>query len=332
MKPINVPSNVRVDGTRPHPVGADSAVSELGAGRRVHEDLPTVSVVIPAHNAQAYLAETIESVFAQTFPPQEVIVVNDGSTDGTADVVATFADRIRVVTLPGRGAAAARNAGAQVASGAWLAFVDADDTWLPEKLDRQIARVLESGVDIVYSDRFNIGDRGDLPSIQSDVQRMYEGDVFLDLLLTGNHITLSSAMLRTDLFRSMGGFSETLKNAEDWDLWIRIADGHRVAACPEPLVRYRFHKGMKSGNPLRMQAARNDIVGRALASARGRQLPPAIRRRIRGETARTNGADAARRGAWRLACVEYGRSLMAWPFQAVLYRDIARLLLGRARG
>ncbi len=290
-----------------------------------------MSVVIPARDAESFIAETVESVLAQTRPPVEVIVVDDGSTDGTADVLRRFGERIRVLTQPWHGAAAARNAGAAVASGTWLAFLDADDTWLPEKLERQLAVAAAQRVGMVFSDRYNVGARGGLPPVQSQLQRMYSGDVFLDLLVLGNHITLSSAIVRADLFRSLGGFSETLTHAEDWDFWIRLAEGHRVGVCHEPLVCYRLHQGMKSSNPHRMQAARDEIVRRALRSARGRALSSWRKRRIRAATARTNGFDAARAGEGRLAVRAYSRSLMGWPFDGELFRDIARLLLGRGR-
>ena len=289
----------------------------------------SVSVVVPVHNAEAFVAETIESVLAQTVPPMEIIAVDDGSTDGTAAILRGFGDQVQVLSRSGRSAASARNAGAAAATGVWLAFVDADDTWLPNKLERQLAFTDDPRVGMVYTDRFNIGDRGDLPAIQSEIQHMYAGDVFLDLLLLGNRITLSSVMVRRDLFNALGGFYEGLRNAEDWDLWVRLSADHQVAVCDEPLLRYRFHRGMKSGNPQRMQVARREVIRRALLTPRGRALPLVTRRRILAETARTNGFDAARRGARWLAWQEYGRSLATWPFHGALYGDLARLLLGR---
>src|SRR5206468_1276757 len=147
----------------------------------------------------------------------------------------------------------------------------------------------------------------------------YAGDVFVDLLLLGNRITLSSVLLRADVFRALGGFAEHLKNAEDWDLWVRVAEANRVAACAEPLVCYRFHEGMKSGDPQRMQ------------TPRGRTLPLATRKRIVAATARTNAWDASRRGAGTLACREYLRALAAWPFDYGVYHDMLRFILGRHR-
>jgi glycosyltransferase involved in cell wall biosynthesis len=289
----------------------------------------TVSVIIPAHDAEAFIAETLDSVLAQTAPAAEILVVADRCSDGTVDVVGRYAQHVRLLLGDAGSAAASRNTGARAATGEWLAFLDADDLWLPDKLDRQLRVVGDPRTALIYTDRYNIGSRGDLPEIQGRIQPLYSGDVFVDLLLLGNHITLSSVLVNREVFLRLGGFDETLRNAEDWDMWIRVAAAHTVAACPEPLVRYRFHPGMKSGNPERMRAARVTITERALGSQRGLQLPGSVRRRIRAGTARTNGADAARRGAKRLAWSEYLRSATIWPFDIDLYRDVARLVLGR---
>jgi glycosyltransferase involved in cell wall biosynthesis len=295
----------------------------------VSDELPTVSVVIPVHNAASFIEEAVESVLCQSVRPHQIIVVDDGSTDGTADILRTFGGRIQVTSHRYGSAAASRNAGVARADGAWVAFLDADDVWLPEKLERQLALTADDRVGLVYTDRFNIGSRGNLPGIQSDIQPPYSGDVFLDVLVHGNRITLSSVIVRTALFRALGGFSETLRNAEDWDLWIRLSESHHVAVCLEPLVRYRFHAAMKSSNPARMQMARRTIVRGALELPRGSRLPAATKRRILGATARTNGSDAARRGAVWLALQEFVRSAVAWPFDPELYREVVRLALGR---
>jgi glycosyltransferase involved in cell wall biosynthesis len=288
-----------------------------------------VSVVIPAHNAEAFTRETLDSVLAQTVRPCEIIVVADCCTDGTTDAVREYAGHVRLLFSDAGSAAAARNAGARGATAEWLAFLDADDCWLPEKLERQLERALDPDTALVYTDRYNFGNLGDLPEIHGTIQPLFAGDVFVDLLLLGNHITLSSVMVRRAVFLELGGFTETLKNAEDWELWIRLAAGHRVEACAEPLVRYRLHASSKSMNPEKMRVARLQVTESALGSARGRRLPAVTRRRIRAATARTNGSDAARRGATQLAWSEYVRSAMTWPFDAELYRDVARLMLGR---
>jgi hypothetical protein len=140
---------------------------------------------------------------------------------------------------------------------------------------------------------------------------------------------MSTALVRTTLLHELGGFCESLHNAEDWDLWIRLAESHRVEACREPLVRYRFHGAMKSGNPVRMQLARRAIIMRGLQLARGLRLTATMKRRVIATMARTNGSDAARHGATQLAWQQFGLSALAWPFDVELYRCMARLALSR---
>jgi len=253
-----------------------------------------VSVIIPAHNAAAFIGEAIASALNQTYRNVEIIVVNDGSTDDTLRVLAPFADRIALFEQSEGCPAKARNRGARAASGSWLAFLDADDVWLPHKLERQLSRI-EPDTVLVYSNRYNIGTLDGLPEIQSDLQPMYEGDVFLDLLLMGNVITTSSVLVRRDVFNELGGFSEdpAIPLAEDWDLWIRVAAEHPIAVCAEPLVKYRLHPAGASHDVERMNQSRSVIVERALTLE------------------------------------AYSRARLWWPFDWGSYKDVLRVCLGR---
>jgi glycosyltransferase involved in cell wall biosynthesis len=294
-----------------------------------HGHAPTISVVIPAYNSEPFIAEAIESVLAQTVPPDEVIVVDDGSTDGTADALQRFGSRVQLLQQANKGPSAARNRGASAARGTWLAFIDADDTWLPTKLQRQLEIASAEKVKMVYTDRFNIGNKGALPDVQSEVQRLYRGDVFLDLLQEGNHISLSSVLIETELFQALGGFAEHIRSGEDWDLWIRLAERHRIGVVDEPLLRYRFHATMSSGAPRKMRVGRNEVVARALATPRGQALGGRVRRRIRSVVAMTNANDASKHGDKSLALAEYARALALDPAYGAVYADVLRFILGR---
>jgi glycosyltransferase involved in cell wall biosynthesis len=283
-----------------------------------------VSVVIPAFNAARFIRESIDSALAQTHGDVEVIVVDDSSTDDTGRVLREYGQRIVAHRQPNSGAATARNTGARLATGDWIAFLDADDAWEPTKLERQLAAVTTP---FSYTDRFNVGDYRDLPGIQSVLTRMHDGDVFVPLLLEGNFITSSSVVVRREVFTAMGGFSTGLRNAEDWDLWLRIAEHHPVSVCREPLVRYRFHAGGKSRNHRRMAAARCTVVSRALASPRGRQLGWRLRRQIWAETCRTNGWDAGHAGARLDALKSYARAAVAWPLAAQPFKEALKVCL-----
>src|SRR5687768_13428667 len=159
--------------------------------------MPRVSVVIPVYNAAAFVREAVDSALAQTHSDTEVIVVDDGSTDETPAILAAYGDRIRVHRQRNTGVGGARNTATRLATGDWLAFLDADDVWAPRKIEAQLNAVGDGAW--VYTNRFNFGARGPVPEVQSDVTLMTDGDVFVPLLLRGNFITMSSAMMRTRL-------------------------------------------------------------------------------------------------------------------------------------
>jgi glycosyltransferase involved in cell wall biosynthesis len=281
-----------------------------------------VSVIIPAYNAEPFIRDSVSSALAQTHRDLEVIVVNDGSTDGTKDRLREFGDRIRVHDQVNKGLPGARNAGASLATGSWIAFLDADDLWMPEKIERQLAR---SNAPMRYTDRLNFGARGDLPELQSLVTPMYEGDLFLTLLLRGNFITVSSVLLRRDVFEKMSGFSTDLRSVEDMELWLRIAERHPISLCPEPLVSYRFHAAAMSRNYVTMGRERRRVTERALRLERGRALDWRLRRQVWAQTWQTNGGEAGRAGARLQALSDFARAAAAWPLYAQPYKDAVKV-------
>ena len=253
---------------------------------------PTVSVIIPAYNAEHFIADTIQSALDQTYRDHEIIVVDDGSRDGTVARAAAFGERVRLHQQRNGGVARARNTGVSLARGEWIAFLDADDLWLPSKLERQLA---SSTAPMTFTDRYNFGDRGDLPEVQSRCQPMIGGDIF-ELLLGGNFITTTSVLIRREIFERYGGFDVTFNGTEDWDLWLRVAEHHEIGFCPEPLTRYRLHGGGISRNFARMNRERLLVIARALARPRGRSLSALTKRRIWAQTWATNGFDSRRGG------------------------------------
>lgn len=284
--------------------------------------MPRVSVIIPAYNAAAFVRDAVDSALAQTHRETEVIVVDDSSTDETPAILAAYGDRIRVHRQPNTGVGGARNTGARLATGDWVAFLDADDVWTPRKLDAQLDAVGDRGW--AYTNRFNFGARGPIPEVQSDITLMTDGDVFVPLLVRGNFITASSVMMRTRLALELGGFWH--HNCEDWDLWLRTASmGHQVRYVAEPLVGYRFTPTSMSANHRAMAPARRAVVARALQTERGRSLPWSLRRRIWAETYRTNGWDAARSGARWDALTHYARAAAAWPLELEAYKGAVKV-------
>lgn len=283
--------------------------------------MPTVSVVIPAYNAEAFIGDTVHSALNQTFSDLEVIVVDDGSKDGTVKRLEEFGDRIRVHQKPNGGVSSARNAGVDLARGTFIAFLDADDLWAPTKLERQLHGLTAP---MSFTDRHNIGARGDIPELQSESTPMEGGDLFEPLMLRGNFITLTTVLLRRDLFLQMDGFYSGLNGTEDWDLWLRIAAQHPIAFCPEPLASYRFHPGGLSRNYQKMGLERIKVIERALDSDRGHRLSWRTRRRVWAETWRCNGSDANRAGAKVDAMIGFARAVAAWPLEIQPYKEAVK--------
>ncbi len=206
---------------------------------------PDVSVIIPTYNRRAMLLEAIDSVLAQSIREFELIVVDDGSTDGSAENLKGLAKSIRIERIEHRGPAAARNRGVVIARAPLIAFLDSDDLWAPTKLERQLAFMrANSGCAISQTNEIWIRNgRRVNPGLR---HRKRAGDIFIDSLRTCL-ISMSATMMRTDLFRSLGGFDETMMAAEDYDLWLRILIDHEAGLLDEPLVtRRRGHPDQTS--------------------------------------------------------------------------------------
>ncbi len=203
----------------------------------------TISVLIPTHDYARYLDEAIDSALAQTYTPLEVIVIDDGSTDATAEVLARYGDRIRTLRQPNLGVSAARNAGIAAAQGDYLAFLDSDDLWLPRKLERQMARfAADSALGLVHC---GLETFGSATSTRQVLQGL-EGWVWQEMLRLDRGVIVgpgSSVVVPRRVAEEIGGFDPRLLPAEDWDFCYRIALRYEVGYVGEVLVRYRQHGG-----------------------------------------------------------------------------------------
>lgn len=224
-----------------------------------------ISVIIPTYNGAEFVAKALDSALMQENVSCEVIVVNDGSTDHTRDVLAPYAvkGQIRYIEQPNMGVAVARNRGAAEAKYDWLAFLDCDDWWDRRKLALQL-EAGTSNLGVIYTDRRNVGQPVGIAEIQSQAVTLFEGHVF-DKLLLGNFVTLSSVMLHKRLFETVGGFCEDreISPAEDWDLWIRLARKCDFICCHQPLTYYRWHHDGASRNWRRLKRAMGLVLDRA---------------------------------------------------------------------
>jgi glycosyltransferase involved in cell wall biosynthesis len=226
-----------------------------------------VSVVIPAYNAAAYLGETLRSVQAQTYRNIEILVVDDGSTDDTAAIAARFG--VRCLTQPNQGQAAARNAGIRAANGRYIALLDADDLWEPEKLQLQVALLEQTGLAWAYCDGYDFdSDTGQTSYQFSQVYTLHTGHILRPLLLI-DFIVAATPLIRRDVFDAVGGFDESplLRRREDWDMWLRIAAHYPIGLVARPLVRYRVRaQGNEAQRPRSRYFVSNlTVIERAVA-------------------------------------------------------------------
>jgi glycosyltransferase involved in cell wall biosynthesis len=204
-------------------------------------DLTLVSVVIACYNGQSYVQAAVGSVLAQTYRDLELIVVDDGSTDDSVSLVAAVSDaRVSVVAQVNSGVAAARNRGAAAARGEYLAFLDQDDLWLPDKLRLQLERFRtcpEAG--LVYSDCLLIAEDGTGIGRWSQRYRLLRGRIFEGLIVE-SVVPISTIMLRRALFEQVGGF-RSYRYVEDLDLILRVAEHHAIEVVDVPMAKYRLH-------------------------------------------------------------------------------------------
>lgn len=277
--------------------------------------MATVSVIIPAWNRAGVIAETLESVRRQTFGDWECIVVDDGSTDDTPRVVAHFVQqdpRFRLIRQENSTAARARNRGAAEAQGEFLAFLDSDDLFEPDKLAWQVAALRsDPSAVLAYGETFNFKDgdphKGGLFFSDSRERPAGPPPAGFEQLLTMNPII--APLVRADAFRQAGGFDVSLPSAEDWDMWLSLARRGTLVFEPRLSQRYRSHGGPfgnKSAQTLRNYTCASEVFAKHLRHV---PLPRrrALRRKVRAYWQRGYGprllreADQATASDWAVA-------------------------------
>jgi glycosyltransferase involved in cell wall biosynthesis len=267
----------------------------------------TTTVVVPTRNRRELLLATLGSVLAQRDVDVDVVVVDEGSDDGTADAVRQLGDRrVRLIRHDvAKGLPAARNAGLQVATGEWVAFCDDDDLWAPDKLTLQLSAAQADGA--VWSCAGAVEIDPDLRVVgwQRSPSTLGAEDLRRRNAVPGGG---SGVVARTDVVRALGGFDEALPAAEDWDLWLRLAAVGDAAVVDLPLVGYRIWPGSMSRDLARMDEAVSVVLARAgqdpSADGWGREharyrIKQLLRSGRRGSAARALVALATRPGAGR---------------------------------
>ena len=211
------------------------------------EKSPKVSVIIPTYNQAKFIDKAIESVLKQSYQDFEIIVINDGSTDNTEEIVKNYSDfRIRYICQANNmGVSEARNTGIKVSRGDYIALLDSDDEFLPERLIKQV-QILQnksSEVGVVCSWSYNIDEKGNYISKRCLPRK--DGYIYEDLLST-NPISVPTVLIRKECFEKVGIFDNLLDGQEDWDMWIRIAKYYKFFLIKIPLAKRRIHPNRAS--------------------------------------------------------------------------------------
>jgi glycosyltransferase involved in cell wall biosynthesis len=236
--------------------------------------VPLVSAVIPAYNAERYIAEAVDSVLGQTYPALECIAVDDGSTDGTTAVVRRFGSGVRLIEQPNAGPGAARNRGAAAASGEFLAFLDADDAWSPRRVERQMTALEQEsdygavvcGTQVVDSHGRPLGVLEQSPDVTVRDMLTWRAT----LVSTGSNLLVERAC-----FEAVGGFDEHIYGSEDWLMTFQLVAAGTLSAISDPLVHYRVHQANLSSSADRLETEMLRAYGEVFSDDR---MPEDVRR------------------------------------------------------
>jgi glycosyltransferase involved in cell wall biosynthesis len=222
----------------------------------VKPQFPLVSVIVPAYNAEAFVERTLKSVLRQTYKNLEVLVVDDGSKDKTFEIVQSIAQtdsRVILIRQKNAGVAAARNLAIEKSTGEYIAPIDADDIWYPEKIEKQVNCILkvDESVGLVYSWSINI-DENDLIIGQYQGSKA-EGEVYISLLCQNFIDNASNPLIRRSCLKQIGGYNcqfkqQAAQGCEDWDIYLRIAEYYEFRVVPEFLIGYRQVIGSMATN------------------------------------------------------------------------------------
>jgi glycosyltransferase involved in cell wall biosynthesis len=294
-----------------------------------------VSVVVPTFNRSKLVVEAAESILAQTYRPIEIIIVDDGSSDDTAMSVDRFVEDkdqnaiIVYLRQENKGGNVARNRGIQEAHGEFVAFLDSDDLWHPDKLKNQIS---------VFSDRAEFGavycgvrhidaETGDVTETAS---RVYpSGRLLEEMLVKDVTAPTSTYIVRKAVFDKIGGFDESLKARQDWDMWIRVASSYAIGCVPEALVDFRDHAGPRTASNPQREIDAYRLIRKKYASLL-EAAPKAVRLKATASYYRRMGRVHLHHSISRpKALGYYTASIVTWPFDFDSYAAFAGFFLPR---
>jgi len=229
--------------------------------------MPLISVIIPVYNGAKTIKETIESVLQQTLTDFELIIINSDSTDGTWEIVNSIEDpRLKIFNYPKANVGINRNRGIDHATGEFITLIDADDLWTADKLEAQYQALQENPqADVAYSWTDYIDENGQYLGICSHVN--WTGDVYPPMLLTNFIVTGSNVLIRSQALKEVGRFDESLTNAHDTDMWLRLAALYQFVLVPCVQILYRISPNSLSSNVGRLEIACVKVLERAFQTA-----------------------------------------------------------------
>lgn len=283
---------------------------------------PFVSVIIPTLNRLSLLKDTVESVRKQTFRDFEIIVVNDGSSDGTSEWLLAQKD-LRGINQENKGIATSRNAGAAAARGEWLAFLDHDDLWAPEKLQVQTDFVKQNPeVGLVAARHVRLG-----RSYRTPRQgRWIKGDLFVKAF-SESFIHTSSVMIRRDVFQRVGGFPPRYRFADEFDVWLKIAARYSIAYVDRPVVFIRFYESNTSHDRIGVRSDTYDILMKNYDPSR---IPLPVFRRTMSDHDISFGRACLKAGDWPQALTWFWQSIQRTPWRLRSWRYYLRYRIAHA--
>jgi glycosyltransferase involved in cell wall biosynthesis len=292
---------------------------------------PLVSVILPVYNRETSVARAVESVLAQTCRPLELIVVDDGSTDGTSRVLDQFGARITLLRQPNAGAYAARNLGLRHARGEFVAFIDSDDVWLPHRLSAQVPLMKRPEVGLVFGDAIHVTPHGGTERTCFRVSPPHRGRV-APRFAWANFVPTICVLVRRGILDEAGGFPETNAISVDYLMWFRIALRHELDYVDAPVAEYLVHAGGISADLGRSLEARIRLFSDELARTNDAPTRAVLRRLLFNlslhlglATLRGRARNVAHplRLAWRTAASVARRE--AWPWSAAFAAYQVRL-------
>lgn len=297
------------------------------------QTLPQVSIVMPVYNCGPEILGAVQSALGQNGVDTELVIVDDGSTQETRyllkSIAEQFGDRVTLVHQSNGGPAAARNRGLREARHDWIAFLDHDDEWSPNKLSLQLKAARETDSDLVYTAAKNVGETSRVDAVRAAPILNNELELYPELL-NDNFITLSSVLVRREKLQESSGFDERWRGVEDWALWLKLArNGCRFAAVNRALVSYRWSGSSLSHAHDRMQNQRRALLSEELSSESGRQLSFIRRRQIQANERLCSAwfsAESSAAKAFRI----YLQALCLWPFSAAAWKGLIKSTLRNA--